>query len=334
MPGGGSGSGGGGGGGGSSDNDSDRSSGDEHNQAVDDVDGGGGVQEPAPEPAAASTAEVIGPDKTGGELGPISSAGDKTRGPVADANHPEAMFERRGIALAVINVFVAVGKAFADVPRFLLAGGGTAMALTLVPETSEQVAVQPRELHGTRAVVRAPPERVARSAIVRQLKAAVGDRVLVRPDVPQGQPGAPQDQQLVRATVVGYDPAADTYQLLDCTVPTSAHECNHMYTLGWSAAGANERWVAAANLELDKNFTTKDACEELIKPLVAPYSTSMVELLERRAQTDPALRAALADPAQAGLVAQGFRILLSSEGGDCPVLLVGLASVFDSHAWM
>ena len=175
-----------------------------------------------------------------------------------------------------------------------------------------------------------------RSAIARELKAAVGDRVLVRPDVhPQGQPDVPQDQQLVRATVVGYDPAADTYQfMLDCTVPTSAHECNHMYTLGWSAAGANERWVAAANLELDKNFTTKDACEELIKPLVAPYSTSMVELLERRAQTDPALRAALADPAQAGLVAQGFRILLSSEGGDCPVLLVGLASVFDSHAWM
>ena len=137
--------------------------------------------------------------------------------------------------------------------------------------------------------------------------------------------------QLVRATVVGYDPAADTYQLLDCTVPTSAHECNH--TLGWSAAGADDRWVAAADLELDKNFTTKDACEELIKPLVAPYSTSMVELLER-AQTDPALRAALADPAQAGLVAQGFQVLLSSgEGGDCPVL-VGLASVFDSHAWM
>jgi hypothetical protein len=97
----------------------------------------------------------------------------------------------------------------------------------------------------------------------------------------------------VRATVTGYDAAADTYMVIDCTVQTSAHECNH--TVGWSAAGAAERRVPAAELELDSSFTTKDACEELIKPLVAPYSLSMVELLER-AQGSAEIRAALSDP--------------------------------------
>ena len=129
---------------------------------------------------------------------------------------------------------------------------------------------------------------------------------------------APPDQR-TRATVVGYDPAADAY------------ECNH--TLGWSAAGAMARLVSAAELELDRTFTTKDACEELVKPLVVPYALSVVGLLQRAA-ADPAVRAALSDPAQAGLVAPGLRRLFASPAGaSIAMALVALASVFDSHAW-
>jgi hypothetical protein len=113
--------------------------------------------------------------------------------------------------------------------------------------------------------------------------------------------------------VVGYDPAADRYRVLDCTVAASAHECNH--TLGWSAAGAVERWAAAAELELDPAFTTKDAAEELVKPLAAHNSLSVVETLGL-AEADPALRAALGDPLVAGLVAPGLGKLLAPASAD------------------
>eukprot|EP01050_Picozoa_sp_SAG11_P027914 SAG11_NODE_7258_length_1171_cov_3.605410_1_plen_101_part_01 len=97
------------------------------------------------------------------------------------------------------------------------------------------------------------PEAVPRDQIVQELKAAVGDRVLVMPALAdtnqpdqqadnapdsytQGagelQPKPPPDPR-VRATVVGYDAAADAYLVRDCAAAASAHECNH--TLGWSA---------------------------------------------------------------------------------------------------
>ena len=130
--------------------------------------------------------------------------------------------------------------------------------------------------------------------------------------------------------MVGYDPAADAYTVLDCTAPANAHECNH--TLGWSAAGAVARLVPAAELELDRTFTTKDACEELVKPLVVPYGLSVVGLLQRAA-ADPGIRAALSDPAQAGLVAPGLRHLFEGPASaSITMAMVALASVFDSQA--
>eukprot|EP01050_Picozoa_sp_SAG11_P025799 SAG11_NODE_5948_length_1426_cov_3.034665_1_plen_411_part_01 len=133
-------------------------------------------------------------------------------------------FERKGVLLGVVRAFVEAGKQFADMLRYLLADGRTAVGLEPRPrgpsvtagagaswalsarpvkglqkgckraakegplaQRSEFVALsavvlQPRGLEdGGSAVVRGRPEAVPRDQIVQELKAAVGDRVLVMP---------------------------------------------------------------------------------------------------------------------------------------------------------
>lgn len=275
-------------------------------------------------------------------------------------------FERRGVSLPVVEVFRAAASLFGSAPRWLLEGGTTALALepqrpasclahgttprndqdklSDLPGCDEQVAVQHRSISQDKLVLRRAVS-VPGSAIVRELKAAVGDRVLLPAEDSRSPAERAEHESLVikcegdglsrtmssrdelrlstlaalqynrpLATVVEYDPETDRYAVLQCTTPDSSHECNH--TLGWSAAGASEVWIDASALDRHRAFTTKDACEELVKPLAANGSLSVVEILARAQGKDATQRGMLTDVLRAGLLAPGFRDLLSRIGED------------------
>ena len=125
-----------------------------------------------------------------------------------DSSSTAMKFEECGVSMALIKVFGEAAEDFRLVPRFLLAGGDTAVGLEPPPAGDElppagspepapeptgpaqpepadrQVAVQVRGVDAGRTAVTRRPGRVPMSAIVRQLKAAVGDRVLVMPPPP------------------------------------------------------------------------------------------------------------------------------------------------------
>jgi hypothetical protein len=228
---------------------------------------------------------------------------------------PAAMcgFERRGVHRSVVQLVADAACQFGGARRLLLADGATAVEITrpragAAAAGADRWVVQRRALgEGGLSVVRTACT-LEPGAVVRQIAAAVGDRVLL------GGGGG-------RALVVRYEGSDDRFAVLPATVAAGAHECNHGG--GWACRGGAERWVGGGELQLDPAFTTKDGCEELVKPLAAAAGErSLVDVL-----ADDDFRPQLQDPLVSGHLAAGFAALPPESA------LVAAATVFASHAW-
>ena len=215
-------------------------------------------------------------------------------------------FERRGIHRAVVQLAADAAARFGAARRLLLADGTTAIEI-------KAGFIQRRALDEGQRVIRTHTA-VGPGGVASTIAFAVGDRVLL--------------ERGGRAAVVGYERGAggtDRFAVMEPTVQSGAHECNH--GVGWVCAGAAVQWLGPEQMRLDMSFTTKDGCEELVKPLAkAAGGRSLVDIL-----SDPLWPLArLSDPLLSGFLAAGFAALPAAGG---TAWLIAVATVFASHAW-
>ena len=164
----------------------------------------------------------------------------------------------------------------------------------------QRMTVQRRTISQNR--VQRSMAKVDAAEIVGRLPVAVGERV--RP------PGRPIG---TTATVTDYDPVRCVFTLTHCTIPALFHECN--YTLVFASGATIE--VSHDEIERDPFFTTKDACEELVKPMTQASLCSLVELM--------ASGPSIADTIVHGPAACACATMMTTS--------VGVSTDFASHAW-
>ena len=248
--------------------------------------------EPAPAPAPAPNA------------GSVQHPG--SRGSTQSTE--ESLFERRGVSLEVMERLVEVAEILMRCPRVLLVDGSTAVQLPW-SATDTHVLVQRRQIDPSSNRIVREHECVAVDQVACTIPAAVGDRVLLSTTEP-----------LVTGTVTSV--GEDTCTLVECSIPSLYHEANHALPF---AKGAERLLQPHDIIQLDTRFTTKDVCEELVKPLTRPKLESMVDMLFRAQELPGGTQAFPVDfvlhgPAAAVVAA-------------CTGQPVGDATDFASHAW-
>jgi hypothetical protein len=220
------------------------------------------------------------------------------------------LFERRGVSLEFMQALAEVAATFSACPRVLLRGGGTGVRLPWARAPAGQALVQRRTVDVATHHIAREHELLPQDEILGVLPAAVGERVFYTVGA-----GAAEACCTVTAHMGGA--TAGTYTLTQCSLPGVQHECNHALAF---ASGAEIVDVPHADVRLDPSFTTKDVCEELVKPLTAPSLESMVDLLVAGASVrNP--------PEHTGGPAAG---VVAACAASSPV---GDATDFTSHAW-
>ncbi len=193
--------------------------------------------------------------------------------------------------------------------RVLLVDGSTGIQLPW-SATDTHVLVQRRQIDpSTNRIVR-EHEYVPVDQVARTIPAAVGDRVLLSTTEPP-----------VTGTVTSVGELSCT--IAECPIPSLYHEANHALPF---AKGAERPLQPHDVIQVDTRFTTKDVCEELVKPLTRPKLESMVELLSR-AQELPG--GAPAFPVDFVLHGPAAAVVAACTDGQP----VGDATDFASHAW-
>ena len=102
------------------------------------------------------------------------------------------------------------------------------------------------------------------SMIESDITAAVGERVFLCDG---------NDKQV--GTIVSYENGL--FDVMVCNNDNLVHEANH--SMKW-AGGETLYSVDPSRLQRDMTFTTKDACEEFVKPYLHRCRTSLVEALD------------------------------------------------------
>jgi hypothetical protein len=205
------------------------------------------------------------------------------------SSSPDTAFETRGVSLEFLLLMAKASTSWPLQPRVCLENGDTGIVLVQLSE--RPCGVQVRTLSEGGNIQRAYHTVSADETLV-SVVAAVGDRVYIEDaqyaehaniclNTWSGKWETDADTpNVVLGAVVGFDPGTRTYDIELPVDVKSTRVAN--FALSWQVSAAKKtilRAVPSDKLQLDFSFTTKDACEELVKPLTRRTMAALVEIL-------------------------------------------------------
>ena len=224
--------------------------------------------------------------------------------PDTEKNDTQAtLFEHRGVSLSILRHIARATKQWPRLRRVLLTSGLT--AIVLEHNSNGTLAVQLRTFNDQNVLQRSYTS-IAKSMVLQDIEAAVGERVIVRPlnfnysrnnnkhsaikllehynhhetsEYYTEYKGRDSTKELVLATVVGY---ADAHPLLvehgflntDHPSVDANHAVPFLPTPLQLANGKDFDVIL-----LDQRVTTKDTVEDIVKPMTRHCETSLVDML-------------------------------------------------------
>ena len=211
------------------------------------------------------------------------------------------LFERRGVSLTILRSLATASQRWPDLQRVLLKSGATAIVLEKLSKTKFSIEIRTLDENN---VLQREYKSIHKKLILKNIPATVGERVFVRKldkinctrnankksaktiikyfkkncFGKEGW-GVPDRERLILATVLGYDSKKPLLfehgNMLD---DKPSVDLNHtlMYLPKPLKISKGQLFDVVV---LDRRVTTKDICEEFIKPMTRNSETSMVDMM-------------------------------------------------------